>query len=63
MFRLACLVDLAARYGLLSCQPYATGLQQTVARGDETAATSALPPAVAQQQYPPPLAAAGTFNN
>jgi hypothetical protein len=53
MFRLACLtLTLLLGMALLSCQPYATGLQQTVARGDETAATSALRTiAVAQQQY------------
>jgi len=36
----------------LSCQPYSTGLQQSVARADETAATAALRTiAVAQRTY------------
>lgn len=37
---------------LLSCQPYSKGLQQSVARADETAATAALRTiAVAQRTY------------
>lgn len=53
MFRFAVLgLTVLICIASLSCQTYSTGLQQTVARADETAATAALHTiAVAQQTY------------
>jgi Tfp pilus assembly protein PilE len=48
VFALSVLICIAS----LSCQPYSTGLQQSVARADETSAKAALHTiAVAQQTY------------
>jgi Tfp pilus assembly protein PilE len=48
LFALTVLICIAS----LSCQPYSTGLQQSVARADETAAKAALHTiSVAQQTY------------
>jgi type II secretory pathway pseudopilin PulG len=53
MFKLAVLATtLLICFGSFACQSYSTGLQQSVARADETAATAALRAiAVAQQTY------------
>ena len=53
MFRCAILAStILICLGSLSCQSYSTGIQQSVARADETAATSALHTiASAQQTY------------
>ena len=58
LFALTVLICIAS----LSCQPYSTGLQQSVARADETAAKAALHTiSVAQQTYSVSNGDFGTF--